>query len=341
MAVVSALSVVVIFYNLYANYRQKKIALNREWLKNCIESYLHCNLSAHALKKQILSQHSELVGVLAQIGESGNPVYRARLLSVIPDCHCEFVISDELQQLQSKNWLDRLNAITYLPFIAPATVVTQPLLHGLEDEYLDVRLAAALSLSELDDPVSIKPIMTSLALQGSWPIERLIEIILRFDDRAIPTLIEYLNDPDGSESGIQVAIAVLGHKKASTSISTLAQFTLHSNLEIRVETYRALGLIGNVESLPMLLGGMLDDQWEVRAICAKALKHFPGIACINALQLGLTDKVWWVRFNCASSLGALGDIGKEALLNGLKSPDRFAREISQMILDRSMPKVLA
>jgi HEAT repeat protein len=339
LAVVSILSVVVIFYNLYANYKQKKISVGRAWLKNCIESYLDGNLSATELQKLILTQKAELVGVLAQMGESQNSVYRARLLSVIPECHCEFVISDELEQLKSSNWLNRLNAMAYLPFIAPAQIVTQPLLHGLGDEYLDVRLAAALSLSELNDPASIRPILVSLALQGSWPIERLIEIILRFDDRAVLTLIEYLDDPSASESGIQVAIAVLGLKKARASVSILTRFTAYSNLEIRVEAYRALGLIGDVSTLPMMLGGMLDDQWEVRAICAKALKHFSGVASINALQLGLTDKVWWVRFNCASSLGSLGFEGKEALLHSLKNPDRFAREISQMILDRSVQKV--
>ena len=89
----------------------------------------------------------------------------------------------------------------------------------------------------------------------------------------------------------------------------------------------------------MLLGGMLDDRWEVRAVCAKALKQLPRAVVINALQGGLTDKVWWVRFNCASSLGALGINGREALLHSLQSPDRFAREISQMILDRSYTKV--
>lgn len=339
LAVVSTLSVAVIFYNLYANHRQKKISLGRELLKKGIESYLSGNLSATALEKIILSQRGALVSILAQMGESANPEYRARLLAVIPECHCEFVIKEELERLKSSNWLDRLNAMTYLPFIAPASVVTQPLLRGLEDEYLDVRLAAALSLSELDDPASIEPILASLALQGSWPIERLIEIIFRFDDRAIPTLIRYLSNPNVSESGAQVAIAVLGHKKANASISALTQFISHSNLEVRVEAYRSLGLIGGIGVLPILLGGMLDEQWEVRAISSKALGHFSGTACINALQLGLTDKVWWVRFNCATSLGALGVDGKQALQHSLKSPDRFAREISQMILDRSLPKV--
>lgn len=338
LAVVSILSVAVIFYNLYANHRQKKISLSRELLKNSIESYLSGNLSAAALEKIILSQRGALVSILAQMGASANPDYRARLLALIPECHCEFVINEELERLKSSNWLDRLNAMTYLPFIAPASIVTKPLLHGLEDEYLDVRLAAALSLSELGDPSSIKPIFTSLALQGSWPIERLIEIIQGFDDRAIPILIQYLNDPAASESGIQVAIAVLGHKKASSSISSLTQFITHSNLEIRVEAYRALGLIGDVSTLPSILSGMLDDQWEVRAICAKALKHFPGALGISALQIGLTDKAWWVRFNCASSLGALGADGRGALLQSLESPDRFAREISQMILDQSHAK---
>ncbi|MBU3626325.1 HEAT repeat domain-containing protein [Polynucleobacter sp. JS-Safj-400b-B2] len=339
MAIVSILSVAVIFYNLYANYRQKRIALSREWLKNCIESYLHGNLSANALQKLIHSQNAELVGVLAQMGESANPVYRARLLSVIPECHCEFIISKELYRLKSTSWLDRFNVMTYLPFITSAEIATQPLLHGLGDEYLDVRIAAAQSLSELDDPSSIRPILASLALQGSWPIKRLIEIILRFDDRAIPILVQYLKDPAASESGIQVAIAVLGYKKASSSISTLTQLTSHINLEIRIETYGALGSIEDASAFPMILGGMLDDRWEIRSASAKALGYFPGAVSISALQRGLTDRVWWVRFNCASSLGDLGVDGKEALLQSLKSPDRFAREISQMILDRSHSEV--
>lgn len=276
---------------------------------------------------------------MAQMGSSSNQLVRTKLIGLISECHCEFIVSDQINRTRSRNWRERLRSITYLPYIAPPELITKALQERLKDEYLDVRLAAALALSTLRDPSVIRPILDNLAVIGSWPINRLIEIVQGFDQLSIPVLEEYLRDPHASNAGMQVAVAVLGLQKMQSSVPVLIECTSSNSFEIRIEAYRALGSIGSEKCLPMLLGGIQDKSWEVRAVCAKGLRSYRESAVISALKNGLSDLVWWVRFNCASSLDVLGEEGRSALQETLKSSDRFSAEMAQMILERNPIKV--
>ena len=198
---------------------------------------------------------------------------------------------------------------------------------------LDVRLAAAESLSEIQDSSAIKSILHSLALPGAWPVQRLSELLSHFDDRSIPYLLEYLDDPDASVAGRQIVIISLGKKRAKAALPALLKFIADNNIELRIESYRALGKIGAASSLEALLLGLSHSEWEVRMVCAKALKPYLDEKVFAALRSGLTDSVWWVRFNCATTLLAMGPSGRLVLEGALSDSDRFAREMSQMILD--------
>lgn len=279
--------------------------------------------------------------MLAQMGQAAHPKDRVRITRIISECQCDFLIHDELKKLNSRQWHERMNAIAYLPFIAPAELIAKSILHALKDEFLDIRLAAALSLAEIGNPSAIDEILNALAVQGNWPVQRLIEIIEYFDDRAIPYLEKYLETPTKNEAALQVVIAVLGRKLSKSSISKLLPYSQAPNLETRIAVYRALGEIGGDLGLPCLMKGLKDSRWEIRAASAKALKSFSRKEVISSLQQGLTDSAWWVRFNCATTLSQLGLGGIEALEESSNSPDRFAADVSRMILDRNLAKVAA
>jgi PBS lyase HEAT-like repeat len=323
----------VIFYNLISVHYQKKASIKRGALKGVISAYLAGVISIDSFKKTVNNSHEFLVSLVAQMSESADADTRLKLIRIFTLCQCEFLIEHEFDNLYSSDWKKREHAATYLPFITTTSAFSAKLIDCLEDEVLEVRLAAARALAELQLVSAINPILHHLALPGSRPIARLIELLMHFDDRAIPCLLEYLNVPNLSGAGYQIAITVLGKKRVKNAVPIISKFTTHQELEVRIQAFRALGEIADESSLSMLISGAMNLEWEIRAICSNALIRYSGKEVIAALQHGLTDSIWWVRFNSANALASLGPPGKLALEETLISPDRFAREMSLMALD--------
>ena len=333
LGIVLIFSLGVIVYNLISVRRQQTISGRRQELKDAIEAYLVGAISKDNLKKVLLTRQQYLIGVVAQIAQLADSQVRSKLIKIFPTCQCEWMLEQELQKISSTNWHTRRNAASYLPFIAPAEAIEPALLKCLEDEMLDVRFVAAEALSEIQDSSAIKSILHSLALPGSWPLQRLCELMSHFDDRSIPYLLEYLDDPGASAAGRQIAIVSLGKKKAKAALPALLKFATDGDIEVQIEAYRALGEVGDASSLEALLLGLSHSEWEVRVVCAKALKPYLSEVVVARLRSGLADSVWWVRFNCATTLLSMGSLGRLALEGALSDSDRFAREMSQMILD--------
>ena len=335
-----ALSIGVIIYNLFANHRQKQYFKKYEYLKSGIIAYLKDEINKDALRDLVLANQECLTSLLAQIAQTASKADRQKLIDILVECESTEIVDKELSQLKQGNWHERLNAAIYLPFIAHAKLIEQPLLGALKDEFLDVRIAAANSLAELGMTEAILPILGNLALEGTWPVQRLIEIIGQFDIDAIPYLKAYLEDPHAGHPGRQVAIACLGIIKDRESVPFLQKLSKNESVDIRIWVFRALGQLEYETALESLLIGIQDEAWEVRAACAKALKHFASERSIDSLQKGMCDSVWWVRLNCATSLIAMGAPGKLALEKLHDSPDPFVRDMSQMVLSQNTNKGL-
>lgn len=80
-----------------------------------------------------------------------------------------------------------------------------------------------------------------------------------------------------------------------------------------------------------------DESWLVRAEACRVLGFLRLEESAPALRQAATDPVWVVRANAAKALAKLGDAGKEALLELLRGPDRYAREVALAALEQSGP----
>lgn len=76
-----------------------------------------------------------------------------------------------------------------------------------------------------------------------------------------------------------------------------------------------------------ILISMLDcEEWEIRAISAKALLNYYSEETVEGLLSSITDSNWYVRFNSAMSLLQF-DLGDDLLNKVLRQNDRYAIEI--------------
>jgi len=83
---------------------------------------------------------------------------------------------------------------------------------------------------------------------------------------------------------------------------------------VRVAAYKVLGIIAEERSYEVLLKGLKDPLWEVRAQAAKALGFLKIPEAAIPLSETFEDPKWWVRRNAGEALVKLGYKGREGLL---------------------------
>jgi HEAT repeat protein len=331
---VLALSIGTIFMNIYSLHRQKTFQKKRNSLIKSIDNYLNEETTGNAVRPNIQGNDELWLGVVSQIAAGADSARRAKLIQLFHDFDMSYIPQNQIDNLRSKNITLRQRAATLLPFIADSDRIVEPLLNTLEDEMLDVRLAAARALGEIRCIAAIPAIINNLALPGNWPIQRVIEVINQMGKGSVKQLISYLHTPNISQSGQIIAIAGLGIHRGVEALPLIENLLNHGSLEVRIQCAKTLGMIGDKHARVVLCQAMMDDAWELRAASAHALGELGDEAGIEQLNSGLRDQNWWVRLNSANALYEIGGGGINALKLALGNSDRFACDISKLVLQK-------
>ncbi|MFA7119923.1 MAG: HEAT repeat domain-containing protein [Bacilli bacterium] len=112
-------------------------------------------------------------------------------------------------------------------------------------------------------------------------------------------------------------------KKAELKI--LKILDLKSSLELRLAAIKYFGKVINKDAYQLIIDGLDDINWEVRAVCGKIIEAYSNDVVIKKLREKLTDSNWFVRFNCALSLINLTKDAHKAEI--LEINDNYAKEI--------------
>ncbi len=339
-AIVLLLSIRVILFNNIALRREAQAQKGRSALREALDGYLRGDIHVSAFSTPLRSEKKLLIGLVAQLAEEMGETTRKKLLYIFETTGTHFLVQKELWRLShSRSWRRRQRAATYLPYIANRHAIIPPLLHALEDKVLMVRFSAAHSLASIKAIEATVPILEYLLAPAVWPAERTIEILNEMGREAVPTLLHYLAQPLPKDECKMFAISALGMQHARQAIPLILTFLSSPNKELRIQSAKALGNIGGAETLAPLCNSMHDSEWEVRAASASALGLLKADRAVSTLAGALGDSVWWVRYNSANSLAELGQKGITALKNALTHEDRFAAEVSRLVMqERSLMK---
>ena len=104
--------------------------------------------------------------------------------------------------------------------------------------------------------------------------------------------------------------------------------------ESRLASVIAIGVSGSKKKIPLLIGALKDEEWEIRAMAAKTLGILTGAKAIKPLALAVQDSEWWVRQNAATSILAYPD-HTEILLSIIKKGDKYAYESILFALEKA------
>jgi len=96
--------------------------------------------------------------------------------------------------------------------------------------------------------------------------------------------------------------------KEEEEIDKLIDLLRESEVQIREEAVKALGMIGSTEALPHLIERLKEDPAAtVRANAALALSYFESKECKRALKEAADDEDWEVRHDSAIAMGEFQD----------------------------------
>lgn len=335
-ATVILLSILAVLVRYLSDSRQARIHRTRIRMKAAIDRYLTKGSKTKDLFPELEQDKDTALGVLIDVASRLSLPGRARLKPVFS--HFQFG-KTELADLQSRQWSVRVRAATRLGYMDHEDAVPA-LINNLDDEMLDVRLAAARALAHLGAVQATRPILRALALPGDWPLQRCAEILTEMGPTVADPLLAFLaeKDAEDKDASILVALRVLGMMQEHRATPNFFKFLQSPDNEIRLAATKALGLAANPHFVGELCTLLTDSAWEVRSAAALALGKTGSDLAIAPLTKALADSAWWVRFNAANSLHALGKPGIKVLSSSSTShTDKFARDISRQILEESGP----
>jgi HEAT repeat protein len=219
-----------------------------------------------------------------------------------------------LPKLSSTVQLQREAATQALGWLAKSEAEKEKavtaLLQALNDPAMPVRRDAAEALGKLGMAQAATPLFERLADPDGWVADVAAEALqtglatgLSADQAA--SLVKDLQNADPAMR--LRAIRVLGATKSPMAFEPLSDLTGDESADIKAETAKALGNLGDRRALQPLLDLLKNETPAVRSGAALGLGALGDPAALAELIAALADSEWEVRIAVAQALGMLGD----------------------------------
>jgi hypothetical protein len=329
---VIVLSVFVVLRRFLTDLSEARVQRLRARMQHRLDEFLDGTADAKAVIGELAQAPDIALGVLVGAASRLSRHDRRPLRDLFEHFHFP---QKGVAGLRSRRWAVRVHAASQLGYMSDDDAVPA-LIKALDDEMLDVRLAAAHALMQLGAVQAVQPILRSLALPAVWPLQRCAEILYGMGGEVIEPLLGFLSGHgrQDQDPAVVVAVRVLGMLRAGRAVPLIIGLIHSPDVELRLSSAKALGQIGDPQAIPALCEALGDPAWEVRSTAAQALGHLGSQAAILPLEQRLSDPAWWARCNAAESLYRLGPPGQDALKRIMAGhPDAFARDISRQILE--------
>jgi HEAT repeat protein len=233
----------------------------------------------------------------------------------------------------SRRWWKRMEAARLLAVVAvPADLAL--LARLVCDPHPAVASAATGAIAGHADAALVESILRELSERPTAVRLQQMRALRDHADIATPLLVAQLESgpPPGRLRTLVQLAEILGTPAA---LAAVVPFAAQDDAEVRATVARALRscyMPAGVDAAARLLK---DTDWRVRAAAARALASLNATDAIPDLEAALRDESWWVRFRSALALGSLGEEGEAALGAAASSDDQFARDMAAVVLDLS------
>jgi hypothetical protein len=233
----------------------------------------------------------------------------------------------------------RTLAVETLPLLADETTV-ETLTCALGDRSSDVRLAAAMSLAEVDALPPLPELIDALDVGDAHQSRRLMDL---FRQVAVDRTHELLALASDEERPLLIRTAAVealgstGNYSLVTKIAEIASRARTSDHPLISQCVRTLGELRHPRGAQVVSWALQSPDWQVRAEAAEAAGRIGLVQEAPRLGALLADDVWWVRLRAGEALAQLGDQGRQALedLAG-RGSGRSQRVASLVLAERGL-----
>lgn len=212
------------------------------------------------------------------------------------------------------------------------------MIEASRDEAGEVRRAAREGLLADGSPIAVQVAIDSfledLPRRAGWRRS----FYAKLSTVAAADLIDVIRAnrlPVGEE---KLALEALADSGAKNALPLAVEKLSSVEPELRSTGAKAVGKLGNLSHLPLLLDRLADPEWFVRASAARGLELMTINGTLNLddpvqeheicgkLGAHLTDTSWWVRSNAARALSHHAEYGAAVLLDTAEGTDAYARD---------------
>lgn len=308
---------------------QDLIQLGVDAVRPLVDALQTQDLSLFPIYQQILARIPSAAPVLIKALSTAHPLIRGRVVEVFGINRDRSAIPALLDALKGEYFTVRSRAVLALADFGDSQVIPAllPLLKDREDE---VRIAACIALGKLDDPSSFDEI-TNVLLDDER-IEVRLAAAHALGDRknavAIPFLMEALRDSfwwyerEQSASDLLDVIESMGTGVVEPLITALVD----NEATVRKFAAILLGRVGDSRAIEELGMALYDLHHEVSTCAAEALARF-GPQAVDVLIGALKHPEAGIRANGIHALGQIKDPRvAPVLLEMLQDPERMVQK---------------
>lgn len=255
---------------------------------------------------------------------------RERLIEVLGGMGVADRLRTRLDRGSKAGRIASAEALSAFPESATVDVLHSALQRTRDD---DLRVAILISLLDLDAAPPLNALLDDVAARGLQD-SLLYEPVIRRAAEAAPAeavdAFMLSTAPAVTRAVLADALGAAGDYRA---VEPLMQSAAMPELEVRIASLRALGVLGHPAAGLAIMTAMKDEIWEVRSAACEAIGRIGLIEAAPLLVQALSDPAWWVRFRAGEALAALGDKGIASL--------RIAAGTDQDLMRRAASLVLA
>jgi hypothetical protein len=181
----------------------------------------------------------------------------------------------------------------------------------LKDENYDVQIATFEALCALGRAPEALGVLEQIVVQGRLVRTRITDALAATDPLPVQELARLAQST--TRDVRQVSIGAIGRAGARQALDVVISGVTDEDVEVRIESLRALAEMEDPRGLPAALSALNDEFWEVRSAAVGTSAALGGEGAVMPIAVLLDDPAEWVRHNASLALGRCGPAGTSAL----------------------------
>lgn len=197
----------------------------------------------------------------------------------------------------------------------------------------EVRLAAALSLAEMEAAPPVAELITILDIGRHEQSRLVVELFRRLSTREYDAILGIAADRSRPALLRLMALEALSERRDERLVAVLGRIGVEEGGDIGAQAIRLIGGLGDRSVEPVIAAALANPDWRMRVQAASAAGRL-GLANLAApLTALLDDDAWWVRHRAGEALANLREGGIAQLREASASGEDRSRRAASLALD--------